>query len=135
MFPFTRQEKKKLHILVVDDEQDFLCSMETWFTSQGYEVQAVSSGEAALETLKKMTPNVIFLDVSMPGLNGLQTLEQIRKTKPRVPVVILTAHGDEDLRLQAYKFGANAFLEKSLDFYKVEHVINSLVRVVSKAKK
>ena len=133
---FLRSKKKPVyHVLLVDDEKDFLCSMETWFKSQGYAVQAVSSGQEALAVLKKTTPNVVFLDIAMPDMDGLETLARIRKIKPDVPVVMLTAHDTEQTRLAAYKHGANAFVEKSLDFYKVEHVINSLVRVVSKEKK
>lgn len=134
MFFFKVRKKPDFDILIVDDEKDFLDSMEVWFESQGYSVEAVTSGEQALKLLGEKTPGIIFLDVRMPQMNGIETLKKIRQSNPRIPVVIITALATEELRLASYKLGVNAFFEKSLDFYKAEHLVNSLVRVVSKRK-
>lgn len=130
-------ESKKqadFHILIVDDEKDFANAMQYWFKSQGYSVEVVNSGNEALELLKTRTPAIIFMDILMPGMDGLQTLKAIRELKIDVPVVIMTSHDSEEMRLYANQEGVNAFLDKTLDYYKVEHLINSLVRIVAKKK-
>jgi DNA-binding response OmpR family regulator len=134
MFFSKPKKKSDFHILIVDDEADFLSSMEYWFKSQGYAVQTAPDGAQAIELLKKNVPNIIFLDIKMPVMDGIETLKIIRKMRLKIPVIMLVAHPSEELRVAAYKYGANAFLEKSLDFYQAEHLINSLVRVTSKQK-
>jgi uncharacterized membrane protein (UPF0127 family)/CheY-like chemotaxis protein len=128
-------KKSDFRILIIDDEKDFLSSMEFWFRSQGYTVLTAPGGREALEVLKKTVPNIIFLDYLMPDMNGVQVLGRLRRMYPHVPVVMLTAHAREDVRIEAYKVGANGVFDKSLDFYKAEHLINSLVRVVSKERR
>lgn len=130
-------ESKKqadFHILIVDDEKDFANSMQYWFKSQGYSVEVVNSGAEALELLKAKTPAIIFIDILMPGMDGLQTLKAIKDLKIEVPVIIMTSHDSEEMRLYANKAGVNGFLDKTQDFYKTEHLINSLVRIVVKKK-
>lgn len=129
------QKKSDCYIMIVDDEKDFRNSMAFWFKSQGYCVEAVESGGEALELLKQKAPSIIFLDVYMPGMDGLETLQNIKKINVHIPVVLMTAFASEERRIDAYKLEANAFLDKSLDFYKAEHLINSLVRVVSKKER
>ncbi len=128
-------KKSDFRILIIDDERDFLSSMEFWFRSQGYTVLTASSGIEGLEILKKTVPNIVFLDYLMPGIDGVQTLNRLRRMYPQLPVVMLTAHAREDVRVEAYKHGANGVFDKSLDFYKAEHLINTLVRVVSKERR
>lgn len=128
------KKQADFHILIVDDERDFAESMQYWFKSQGYSVEAVNSGNEAMELLKTKMPAIIFMDILMPGMDGLQTLKAIRELKIDVPVVIMTSHDSEEMRLYANQHGVNAFLDKTRDFYKAEHIINSLVRIVAKKK-
>lgn len=122
------------HILIIDDDKDFLTSMSVWFMSQGYSVEAVTAGEEALKILKKKKPNIIFLDFFMPGMDGLQTLGYIKKMKLKIPLVMLSEDAPEDICLKAYALGVNAIMDKSLDFYNAQHLINSLARVVSRQR-
>jgi len=121
-------------ILIVDDEKDFSEAMQYWFKSQGYNVKTVGGGNEAIELLKTQTPAIIFMDILMPGMDGLQALKAIRELKIEVPVVIMTSHDSEEMRLYANQHGVNAFLDKTRDFYTAEHIINSLVRIVAKKK-
>lgn len=130
MFFLKRNRKPDFHILIVDDDKDFLTSMSIWFKSHGYNVEAVSSGEEALKLLKKRRSNIIFLDFFMPGTDGIETLRNIRRMKIKTPVVMLAKDVPEDICLAAYALGINAILDKTLDFYSAEHLINSLTRVV-----
>ncbi|MFH1691208.1 MAG: response regulator [Candidatus Omnitrophota bacterium] len=134
MFFFKRKQKSDFHILIIDDDKDFLSSMAVWFKSQEYSVEAVASGEEALKILKKAKPNIIFLDFFMPGMDGLETLKNIRRMKIKVPVVMLSKDTPEDICLAAYALGINAILDKTLDFYNAQHLINSLARVVSRPR-
>jgi two-component system nitrogen regulation response regulator NtrX len=134
MFPFWRKKNSDFQILIVDDEKDFLSSLSLWFKSQGYSVESSDSGEEALKLLKKRKPSIIFLDAFMPGMDGIETLKCIREILPHVPVVMLTKETPEDMCARAFMFGVNGFFEKTLDFYKAEHIINSLARVVSRER-
>lgn len=128
-------KKTNFHILIIDDEADFSASLEEWFNSQGYDVKVASSGFEALELLNTVAPKVILLDIYMPGMDGIQTLLKIRKFNSSVPVILLASKLSEEVRLEGYKAGANGFLDKTLDFYKIEHIINSIVRVVVREKR
>ncbi len=134
MFFFRRNRKPDFHILIVDDDKEFLSSISTWFRSCGYSVEAVDTGEAALKVLKRKSSNIIFLDFFMPGMDGLQTLRGIKKLKIKAPVVMLAKDVPEDICLAAYALGINAILDKSLEFYNADHLINSLTRVVARQK-
>ena len=133
MFLFAKR-KCDFDILIIDDEKDFLASMESWFISHGYSVVAVSTSAEAIGVLKKKMPKVIFLDAVLGQEDNIDTLWQIRQLRPQAPVVMLTSSISEEARLNAYKLGVNAFFEKTLDFYRAEDLINSFVRVALKRK-
>lgn len=123
------------YIMVVDDETDFLDSIRYWFTSQGYKVEALSSGDEALEKIKQAKPGVVFLNLQMPNDEGLRTLRSIKEIAPDIPVIMLSAFGSEDMSIDAYKVGVNGFFDKSSNFYQAEHLMNTLVRVVSRRRR
>jgi len=133
---FSRERKKKtdFYIMIIDDEKDFLSSMEFWFKSQGYSVKALSSTEEALGIIKKKLPSVIFLNLQMPHDEGIETLRRIREVDATIPVIMLSAYGYEDSHIDAYKLGVNGFFDKSHNFYQAEHLINCLVRIVSRKR-
>ena len=132
MFSLKKLGKKPdVYLLLIDDEKDFLTSMDFWFKSQGYRIETAASGAEALEFLKKKMPSVIFLNVQMPAGEGIETLRRIRELSADVPVVMLSAFGSEEARVEAYKLGVNGFFDKSSNFYEAQHLINSLVRVVA----
>ncbi|MEW5912203.1 MAG: response regulator [Thermodesulfobacteriota bacterium] len=96
-------------VLVVDDERDFLESLVRRLQRRGMEAAGVASGEAALESLAVAPADVVVLDVKMPGLNGLDTLREIKKRHPAVEVILLTGHasvesGVEGLALEAFDY-------------------------------
>jgi len=88
-------EKENIRILLVDDEADFVKAMLFWLQSKGYSVITASDGKTAIELTKKSEPNLILLDLAMPGIDGIETLKRIRKFNQNVPVIILSAHVDE----------------------------------------
>ena len=124
-----------IQVLLVDDERDFLATMEFWLKSQGYKVETVSSGVEAIKFLKNKTPNVVFLDIMMPQMDGIETLRQIRSFNKDLPVVMITAHGDEEKRNEVYNLNAFAFFDKTKDFYEADNIIRSVLHFFTKPKK
>lgn len=126
---------KNIEILIVDDEKDFVATMEFWLKSQGYHVQTAFNGQDAVNIIKKQPPHIVFLDINMPEMDGIETLRRIREIDSELPVVMITAHGTDDNRGEAHKLRANAFFDKSKDFYEADHIIKSILHFFVKAKK
>lgn len=111
-------------LLVVDDEPSMLRYLQTLLESNGYNVETAASGPEALERLQKdPTPNLVLLDLLMPEIDGLQTLEQLRKTRPGVRVVILSCVTDPRKVVQAIRLGAADYLPKPFQQTELEAVI------------
>lgn len=103
------------HILVVDDEASIRDALKQLFEYEGHEVTLAPDGMDALDLLEDMRPDLIFLDVKMPGLDGLEVLERIREHDPTALVVMISGHGTIDTAVDATRKGAYDFLEKPLD--------------------
>lgn len=112
-------------ILIVDDEQPLARNLEYLFRQEGWEAQAVFSGEEALELISKRTFDVVLLDVRMPKLNGFVTLEGMLKLRPHLCVVFFTAFGDVDSAVKALRMGAWSMVMKGPRFEQVFEVVNS----------
>ncbi len=112
------EEKKiaKRHILIVDDEKNVRESLEI-ILSRSYEVKAVDTGEKALEHIRNSCkkPDLVLLDVFMPGIDGMEVLEGIKKEFKNIPVIMLTASSKVQTVVQAMKFGAVDYLNKPYD--------------------
>ncbi|MEX2526479.1 MAG: sigma-54 dependent transcriptional regulator [Gemmatimonadota bacterium] len=102
-------------ILIVDDEAPIRDILRQIFEYEGHEVETASSGREGLERMRTAPPDVIFLDVKMPGMDGLQVLERIRNQDPEAVVVMISGHGTVDAAVHATRAGAYDFLEKPLD--------------------
>jgi DNA-binding NtrC family response regulator len=112
-------EELNARVLLVDDEEKFLEVVSQRLKTRGLKVDTATSGEDALNTVKREDFDAIVLDLSMPGMSGLETLERIRKDKPDVQVIILTGHGTLQAGVQAMKEGALDFMEKPVDLNKL----------------
>ncbi len=102
----------KGRILVVDDEKNIGRSMEMIHEGEGYKVDSVHAGDEALVMLKKRDFDLVYLDIQMPGMDGIETLEKIRKTWPDLAVVMISGHATVEKVVEALKLGAVDFLEK-----------------------
>lgn len=108
--------KTPSRILLVDDEKDFVEMLTLRLQEIGEEVLQAYSGLESLEKLKETEIDVVILDVKMPGMDGIETLQEIKKRHPLVEVIMLTGHGTIETAVQGMKLGAYDFLIKPADF-------------------
>lgn len=103
-------------ILAVDDLEDNLFLLQTVLESEGYEVETATSGSDALAKISQLQPDLVLLDVMMPGMTGIEVTQRIRKNQNlhELPVVLITAYGEAQAQ-QGIKVGANDYLRKPLD--------------------
>ena len=106
------------HILVVDDEPAIQAALRGVLEDEGYRVTAVGSGAQALAVLADEAPEVVLLDVWMPGMDGLETLVQIKQLRPETVVVMISGHGTIETAVRATRLGAWDFIEKPLSLEK-----------------
>ncbi|MDH5758605.1 MAG: sigma-54 dependent transcriptional regulator [Gemmatimonadota bacterium] len=102
-------------LLVVDDEKSIRSILAQVFEYEGHEVSVASDGPSALELVEKVKPDVTFLDVKMPGMDGLEVLAALREMDPDALVVMISGHGTIDTAVESTRKGAYDFLEKPLD--------------------
>ncbi len=108
--------KTPSRILLIDDEKDFVEMLTLRLQEIGEEVLQAYSGLECLEKLKETEIDVVILDVKMPGMDGIETLQEIKKRYPLVEVIMLTGHGTIETAVQGMKQGAYDFLIKPADF-------------------
>jgi len=106
-------------VMIVDDEAGIRETLSECFQDESFSVAAASSGEEALEMLSRVNPDVIFLDLWLTGIDGLETLAEIRKINEIVPVIIISGHGSVEQAVKATKIGAYDFIEKPLSLERV----------------
>jgi DNA-binding response OmpR family regulator len=99
-------------VLVVDDEEDFLESIVRRLELRGVEADGVANGAAALELLTRKQVDVVVLDIKMPGMDGIETLRQIRRLYPEVEVIVLTGHASQEFQRLGRELGAFDYLIK-----------------------
>lgn len=103
---------KDSRILVVDDEKNIRLTMVHALESSGFHVESAITGEEALLILRASPFDLMFLDLKMPGLDGIEVLRRAKQNWPLMPVVVITAHGTVDNAVEAMKLGAADFMQK-----------------------
>lgn len=101
-------------VLVVDDEPNIVLSLEFLMQQAGFEVSTAADGETALELVGKTPPDLLLLDISLPGISGFEVLETLRAQEAfrKLPIVMLTAHGREVEREKGLALGADDYITK-----------------------
>ena len=106
-------------ILIVDDEEAILNSLRPVLEDEGYEVTVSKSGGEALKTMAADPPDLLLLDIWMPGMDGLETLKRAREQSPRLQVMMMSGHGSIETAVKAIKLGAYDYIEKPLSLENV----------------
>lgn len=109
-------------VLIVDDEEDVRLFLRDFLSDRDFTVETAANGEEALEKFVKDFPDVTLLDIMMPGMDGLECLEQIKKKSPKSTVIMITALKDESRMVKAKKLGAHDYIVKpfSLNYLETE---------------
>ena len=102
----------KTRILIVDDEEEFVQTLSERLVMRDYDVTTALSGEEAVENVTKYNYDVVILDVSMPGMSGVDALREIKKIKPLTEVIMLTGHATVETAIDGMKLGALDYLMK-----------------------
>ncbi|MGA2401008.1 MAG: response regulator [Syntrophobacteraceae bacterium] len=111
-------------VLVIDDEPDFLETIVKRLRKRQIEVAGVGSGKEALLLLQEQSFDVVILDVRMPGMDGIETLKEIRKRSPLTEVIMLTGHGSVESGIQGMQLGAFDYVIKPADFEELIEKVN-----------
>lgn len=111
-------------VMIVDDEEGIRGTLSGIFEDEGYDTVTADSGEEALRISKEAVPDIVLLDVWLPGMDGIQTMERLREGNPDLPVIIISGHANIELAVKATKIGAYDFLEKPLSMEKVLLTVN-----------
>ena len=104
-----------LKVMFVDDEEDFVRTLAERMEMRQLGGDVALSGQEALASLARDPPDVMVLDLRMPGLDGLEVLRRVKKAQPRIAVVIMTGHGSEQDEAEAFRLGAFAYLQKPVE--------------------
>ena len=112
----------KLQVLVIDDDAVVGRSFDRVLSDKGYEVSTALSGEQAMETLENNNFDVVFTDIKMPGMDGLEVTERIKAKCPWTPVVVITGYGTQANEVRASVLGASGFVRKPLTPEMIESI-------------
>jgi DNA-binding NtrC family response regulator len=117
---------RTLRVLFVDDEEDFVRTMAERMEMREVGSDVALDGEQALEMLRDEVPDVMVLDLRMPGINGMEVLRRVRRMYPQLQVIIMTGHGSDKDEAEARRLGAFDYLRKPVN-------INDLMEIVRRA--
>ena len=117
------------HVLIVDDEQSIRSSLKGILGDEGYEVSQAGDASQALEVLDSEAPELVLLDIWMPGMDGLELLEVLGRRHPGLPVIMISGHGTVETAVKATRLGAFDFIEKPLDMDKILVAVRNALEV------
>ena len=111
-------------ILIIDDDDQLRKSFQKLLSEEGYAAESAASGEAGLEIIKGRLPDLVIVDIRLPGMNGLETFAAIHLIEPKLPVIIMTAYGTTETAIEATKMGAFDYILKPFEIPAMLAVIN-----------
>jgi DNA-binding response OmpR family regulator len=118
-------------ILLVDDEEEFVTTLSERLQLRGFDVSVVMSGEAALVRVNVDPPDVMVLDLRMPGIDGVEVLRRVKRAHPRIQVIVMTGHGSDDDRSTCLELGAVDYHKKPID---IDRLLESMRSAGKRAK-
>jgi len=115
-----------LKVLVVDDEEIVRHTLKALLNHLGHQVDCAEDGNSGLRTLKEGCYDVVFVDLRMPGLDGMGFMSRSKEIRPHIPVIIITGHGSNDTREEALAAGAFGFLDKPFRFSDIRDLVGKV---------
>lgn len=114
-------------ILVVDDEEELRENMYDLLELEGFNVEAVDSGDGALALVNKKIPDLILLDIQLPGTDGIEVLRQVKEKHPNLPIIMVSASSQKNTHDKLNEYGADGFMLKPYDQDELLKLMNSLL--------
>ena len=130
---FIKYLQKELHmqkikVLLVDDEEEFINTLSERIMMRGFKSDVALNGEEALKILDKYIPDVMVVDLKMPGIGGMDFLRRVKETNPEIQVIMLTGHGSKGDEAEARRFGVSDYLQKPVAIDMLIQSINCVCR-------
>jgi two-component system, NtrC family, response regulator PilR len=116
-----------VRVMIIEDDKEMRSLLKDFFEEEGFETDSASNGVDALRMLSKDHFDLVITDIRMPGLTGLDILPRIRRLKPEIPIIVMTAYGSDDVRRRSLERGATIYLEKPIHLSKLRAVIREMV--------
>jgi len=113
----------KTKVLVIDDQVGIRALLSEVFTVLGFEVIEAGNGNEGLDVMEKCKPDIILLDMKMPGLSGIETLRLIRARNHHIPIILVTAYQENDMMSEAELLGVSARLVKPFDIEELQRIV------------
>lgn len=121
-------------ILIVDDEKDLCTILSDSLSRDRYRVVTAFNGKMGLQLVKKEKPDLILLDIKMPGMDGIEVLRKIKKMKKEIVVIMFTAYGTLETARKAMKLGAYDYVTKPVDLFLLKSLVKEVLGRVSKPR-
>ena len=115
-------------VMIVEDDEAMAVALRDGFASEGYEVGVVADGVAAVESIGRESPDIVILDVMLPKMSGLDICKRIRREGSRVPIIMLTARGQEIDKVLGLKIGADDYVTKPFSFLELMARVSAVLR-------
>jgi len=123
-----------IKLLLVDDEKGITDTLQGFFQNKGFAVDTANSGEEALKAIKRDKPDIIFLDIRMRGMSGLDALEKIKKIDKNVRVIMLSIFEDKNIVNKAMELGADEYITKPFRLDYLDEVVIKKVQELMKGR-
>jgi len=129
------EQTKKLSAMVVEDEKVTNELLSSTFKNFFSDVKSCFDGEQTLEVYKQTQPDIIFVDIIMPGMDGIELSRKIRELNPSQIIIIISASNDIEKISESIEVGVNSFIQKPIDTRKIIELLTSIVSMITKKKK
>jgi DNA-binding response OmpR family regulator len=117
------EQAAAVNIIVVDDDTAWLADLETWLSHEGFQVIGISRGEWVLEAVDFHEPDVVLVDLQLPGVDGLDIVGQLRRRRPALPVIVMTAFGGAEVEERVRRLGAAGYFDKP---FRLENLVAAI---------
>lgn len=125
--PIGERESMRGKVLIVDDQFGIRILLQEVLQKDGYEVNLASNGKQALDLIKKRLPDLVILDMKIPGMDGLEILEAIKQIDEKIHVIMMTAYGEMELMKKAKELGAVAYFTKPFNIDELREAIGQYI--------
>jgi CheY-like chemotaxis protein len=125
----------KMNVLVVDDDEVLRNELTEWLKREGYETEMATSGEEAIELVKRHDFDLVLSDLKIPGKNGIEVLKTVRDLRPNAHMVMITAYATIDTAVEAMKLGADDYIRKPFEMSQLRTVLDNVTKTIEFERK